>query len=171
MARRGVFRACTGSPMTTACRTSCSPARSRKAPDRVGEPLAEVPFRDAVRFWVRLGFINFGGPTGQIAIMHDELVERRRWIDEPRFLHALNFAMLLPGPEAHQLAIYVGWLLNGAPGAVAAGVFFLLPAFALMVGLSWVYAVHGDVGWISAIFQGLAWGVVGIVSAALVRIG
>ena len=131
----------------------------------------EVPFRQTLRFWVRLGFINFGGPTGQIAIMHDELVERRRWIDEPRFLHALNFAMLLPGPEAHQLAIYVGWLLNGAPGAVAAGVFFLLPAFVLMVALSWVYAVHGDVGWISAIFQGLAWGVVGIVTAALVRIG
>jgi chromate transporter len=144
---------------------------SRRVPDRVREPLAEVPFRDAVRFWVRLGFINFGGPTGQIAIMHDDLVERRRWIDEPRFLHALNFAMLLPGPEAHQLAIYVGWLLNGAPGAVAAGVFFLLPAFVLMVALSWVYAVHGDVGWVSAIFQGLAWGVVGIVTAALVRIG
>jgi chromate transporter len=131
----------------------------------------EVPFRQTLRFWVRLGFINFGGPTGQIAIMHDELVERRRWIDEPRFLHALNFAMLLPGPEAHQLAIYVGWLLNGAPGAIAAGVFFLLPALALMVVLSWVYAMHGDVGWISAIFQGLAWGVVGIVTAALVRIG
>jgi chromate transporter len=131
----------------------------------------EVPFRQALRFWVRLGFINFGGPTGQIAIMHDELVERRRWIDEPRFLHALNFAMLLPGPEAHQLAIYVGWLLNGTPGGLAAGVFFVLPAFFLIVALSWVYAVHGDVGWISAVFEGLAWGVVGIVAAALVRIG
>jgi chromate transporter len=146
-------------------------ATSSRTSDRVGERLAEVPFRDTLRFWVRLGFINFGGPTGQIAIMHDELVERRGWIDEPRFLHALNFAMLLPGPEAHQLAIYVGWLLNGAPGAVAAGVFFLLPAFILMVTLSWVYAVHGDVGWISAVFEGLAWGVVGIVTAALVRIG
>jgi chromate transporter len=131
----------------------------------------QVPFRDALRFWVRLGLINFGGPTGQIAIMHDELVERRAWIDEPRFLHALNFAMLLPGPEAHQLAIYIGWLLNGAPGAVAAGVLFLLPAFGLMVGLSWIYVVHGDVSWVSGIFAGLAWGVVGIVAAALVRIG
>ena len=131
----------------------------------------EVPFRDALGFWVRLGFINFGGPTGQIAIMHDELVERRRWIDEPRFLHALNFAMLLPGPEAHQLAIYVGWLLNGAPGAVAAGLLFLLPAFGLIVGLSWVYVVQGDVSWVSGIFEGLAWGVVGIVAAALGRIG
>lgn len=129
-----------------------------------------VPLREAIGFWVRLGFINFGGPTGQIALMHSELVERRRWIDEPSFLHALNFSMLLPGPEAHQLAIYVGWLLNGSPGAIAAGVFFVLPALVLMVALSWVYAVHGDVGWISGIFEGLAWAVVGIVAAALVRI-
>lgn len=139
----------------------------------MAEPSAptQVPFRDALRFWVRLGFINFGGPTGQIAIMHDELVERRRWLDEPRFLHALNFAMLLPGPEAHQLAIYIGWLLNGAPGAIAAGLLFLLPAFGLIVGLSWLYVVHGDISWVSGIFDGLAWGVVGIVAAALVRIG
>jgi chromate transporter len=132
---------------------------------------AEVALREALRFWVKLGFINFGGPTGQIAIMHDELVERRRWIDEERFLHALNFSMLLPGPEAHQLAIYVGWLLNGTVGAIAAGVFFLLPALALILGLSWIYAVHGDVAWVSAIFAGLAWAVVGIVAAALLRIG
>ncbi|MGA9159900.1 MAG: chromate efflux transporter [Actinomycetota bacterium] len=130
-----------------------------------------VPFRDAFRFWVWLGFVNFGGPTGQIALMHTELVERRRWIDEGSFLHALNFAMLLPGPEAHQLAIYVGWLLNGTSGALVAGVFFLLPAFALMVTLSWIYAVHGDVTWISGVFDGLAWAVVGIVAAALLRIG
>ena len=131
---------------------------------------AIVPFREALRFWVHLGFVNFGGPTGQIAIMHTELVERRRWIDEVRYLHALNFAMLLPGPEAHQLAIYVGWLLNGAPGAIAAGVFFLLPAFFLMVALSWLYVTHGDVAWVSAVLAGLSWGVVGIVAAALVRI-
>ena len=137
----------------------------------VADTGSEVAFRDALAFWVRLGFINFGGPTGQISIMHDELVERRRWIDEESFLHALNFAMLLPGPEAHQLAIYIGWLLNGSAGAVAAGVFFLLPALVLMIGLSWVYAVHGDVGWVSAIFAGLAWAVVGIVAAALIRIG
>ena len=130
-----------------------------------------MPFRDAFRFWVWLGFVNFGGPTGQIALMHTELVERRRWIDEGSFLHALNFAMLLPGPEAHQLAIYVGWLLNGTSGALVAGVFFLLPAFALMVTLSWIYALHGDVTWISGVFDGLAWAVVGIVAAALLRIG
>jgi chromate transporter len=133
--------------------------------------LPEVPFRDALRFWIRLGFINFGGPSGQISIMHEELVERRRWIDEERYLHALNFAMLLPGPEAHQLAIYVGWLLNGTPGGLAAGVFFLLPALVLMIALSWVYAVHGDVAWVAAVLDGLAWAVVGIVAAALVRIG
>ena len=139
--------------------------------DRPEPDVHRVPFREALAFWFRLGFINFGGPTGQIALMHTELVDRRRWIGEPGFLHALNFAMLLPGPEAHQLAIYVGWLLNGSPGAVAAGVFFVLPAFLLMVALSWVYAVHGDVTWISGTFEGLSWAVVGIVSAALIRIG
>ena len=137
--------------------------------DLPGSP--SVPFAEAFRFWLWLGFVNFGGPTGQISLMHTELVERRRWIDEGSYLHALNFAMLLPGPEAHQLAIYVGWLLNGAPGALAAGVFFLLPAFALMVTLSWIYAVHGDVTWIAGIFEGLSWAVVGIVAAALLRIG
>lgn len=141
----------------------------RPAPrDFPGSP--RVPLAQAFRFWVWLGFVNFGGPTGQIALMHTELVERRRWIDEGSYLHALNFAMLLPGPEAHQLAIYVGWLLNGTPGALAAGVFFLLPAFALMVALSWVFAVHGDVTWISGIFDGLSWAVVGIVAAAVLRI-
>src|SRR5262245_55778190 len=138
--------------------------------DRPEPDVDRVPFREALAFWVRLGFVNFGGPTGQIALMHTELVERRRWIDEGSYLHALNFAMLLPGPEAHQLAIYVGWLLNGTPGALAAGVFFLLPAFALMVALSWVFAVHGDVTWISGVFDGLSWAVVGIVAAALFRI-
>src|SRR3954471_5513912 len=140
-------------------------------PPETGRTVPDVPFADALRFWVKLGFINFGGPTGQIAIMHDELVERRRWIDEPRFLHALNFAMLLPGPEAHQLAIYVGWLLNGSAGALAAGVFFLLPALGLMLLLSWVSVVHGGIAWIAAVFVGLSWGVVGIVAAALFRIG
>ena len=134
------------------------------------EASAHVPFREAVRFWMRLGLVNFGGPTGQIALMHTELVERRRWIGEPNFLHALNFAMLLPGPEAHQLAIYVGWLLNGSAGAIAAGVFFLLPAFFLIVALSWIYAVHGDVAWIAGVFDGFAWAVVAIVAAAMLRI-
>lgn len=138
----------------------------------VPEPAVDrVPFRDALRFWVKLGFVNFGGPTGQIALMHTELVERRHWIEESRFLHALNFAMLLPGPEAHQLAIYVGWLLNGTAGGLVAGIFFLLPAFFLMVALSWIFVVYGDVTWVSGVFDGLAWAVVGIVAAALLRIG
>src|SRR6266511_1613263 len=138
------------------------------APRDPGSP--PVPFAESFRFWVWLGFVNFGGPTGQISLMHTELVDRRRCIAEGSYLPPLNFALLLPGPEAHQLAIYVGWLLNGTPGALAAGVFFLLPAFALMVALSWVFAVHGDITWIDGVFDGLAWAVVGIVAAALLRI-
>jgi chromate transporter len=133
-------------------------------------PDGAVSFRDALRFWTRLGFISFGGPTGQIAIMHDELVERRRWIEEDRFLHALNFSMLLPGPEAHQLAIYIGWLLHGLRGALVAGTLFILPALVLMLLLSWIYVAYGDVSWLAAVFETLAWAVVGIVAVALIRI-
>jgi chromate transporter len=130
-----------------------------------------VPFREAARFWVKLGFINFGGPTGQIAIMHDEIVERRRWITNGRFLHALNFCMLLPGPEAQQLAIYIGWLLHKVKGGVVAGVAFVLPSFFVMLALSWLYAAHGDVTWVSATLSGLAAAVIGIVASATIRIG
>jgi chromate transporter len=137
------------------------------------EPRARhlVPFGEALWYWVRLGFINFGGPAGQIAIMHDELVERKRWISNNRFLHALNYCMLLPGPEAQQLAIYIGWLLNGAWGGMVAGVFFVLPAFFLILGLSWTYAVHGDVSWVDAIFYGLRAAVIALVLAAVIRVG
>ncbi len=130
-----------------------------------------VPFREGLTYWARLGFINFGGPAGQIAIMHDELVERKRWISNERFLHALNYCMLLPGPEAQQLAIYIGWLLNGAAGGIAAGIFFVLPAFFLILALSWTYAVHGDVGWVAAIFYGLQAAVIAIVASAVIRVG
>ena len=130
-----------------------------------------VPFRDAFRWWLKLGFINFGGPAGQIAVMHDELVDRRRWVSNDRFLHALNFCMLLPGPEATQLAIYIGWLLNGTLGGIVAGVLFVLPAFFLILGLSWAYAAHGDIEWVAAIFYGLQAAVVGIVAAAVIRLG
>jgi len=130
-----------------------------------------VLFREAIRFWLKLGFINFGGPSGQISLMHEELVERRRWIGEGRFLHALSFCMLLPGPEAQQLAIYVGWLLHKVRGGIVAGVLFILPSFFLMLGLSWVYAAHGQVTWVAGLFAGLSAGVVGMVVAALLRIG
>ena len=135
------------------------------------QPDHGVSFREASRFWIKLGFINFGGPTGQIAIMHDELVERRRWISNARFLHALNYCMLLPGPEAQQLAVYVGWLLHRVKGGIVAGLTFIIPAFFIMLGLSYVYAVHGDVEWVDALFYGLGAAVVGIVAAAVIRIG
>jgi chromate transporter len=140
-----------------------------------GRPATEmdhdVSFGQAARFWVKLGFINFGGPTGQIAIMHDELVDRRRWVSNRRFLHALNYCMLLPGPEAQQLAIYVGWLLHKVKGGLVAGIAFILPAFFLILALSWTYAVHGDVPAIAGVFSGLQAAVVGIVASALIRIG
>ncbi len=114
--------------------------------------------------------INFGGPTGQIALMHQELVDRRRWISNARFLHALNYCMLLPGPEAMQLATYVGWLLHRTVGGIVAGVFFVLPAFFVLLGLSWLYAVGGAIPWVSAIFYGLRAAVIAIVAAAVLRI-
>lgn len=123
------------------------------------------------RFWAKLGVISFGGPAGQIAIMHTELVEKKRWLSEQQFLHALNFCMLLPGPEATQLAIYSGWLLHRARGGLVAGVLFVLPAAVLLWGLSYIYVVHGGVPWIAAIFQGLKPAVTAIVAAAVWRIG
>lgn len=132
---------------------------------------AAPTFREALRFWLRLGFISFGGPTGQIAIMHTELVDRKKWIDEDRFLHALNFCMLLPGPEATQLATYCGWLLHGTRGGIVAGVLFVLPGAIVLWALSWVYAAHGNVPWIAAIFYGLKPAVTAIVAAAVIRIG
>jgi chromate transporter len=134
-------------------------------------PPSVVPFREALRFWVKLGFINFGGPGGQIALMHEELVDRKRWIGEGRFLHALAFCMLLPGPEAQQLAIYIGWLLHKVRGGIVAGVFFVLPSFFLILALSWTYAAHSGVDWIDGVFLGLSAGVLGLVVSALLRIG
>ena len=128
-------------------------------------------FREASRFWIWLGFVNFGGPAGQIALMHQELVERRRWIDEGRFLHALSFCMLLPGPEAMQLATYVGWLLHRVRGGLVAGISFVLPSFFLLLGLSWLFVTHGDLRWVAGAFAGLAAAVVAIVAHAMVRLG
>jgi chromate transporter len=134
--------------------------------------MAAVPtFREALRFWAKLGWISFGGPAGQIAIMHRELVERRRWLGEEHFLHALNFCMLLPGPEAQQLATYLGWRLHGARGGIAAGVLFVLPSVFILFGLSWLYMAGGEVAWIRGLFHGLIPAVIAIIIAAVTRIG
>src|SRR5688572_8058412 len=128
-------------------------------------------FTEAFRFWLRLGFISFGGPTGQIAIMHQELVEKKRWISNARFLHALNFCMLLPGPEAQQLATYIGWLLHRTWGGLVAGALFVIPSMFILWGLSVVYVLYGTVPWVAAIFYGLKPAVLAIVAAAVIRIG
>jgi chromate transporter len=129
------------------------------------------PFAEALRVWLRIGLVSFGGPAGQIALMHREVVDRRRWIGERRFLGALNFCTLLPGPEAQQLATYLGWLMHGVPGGLAAGTLFVLPGAAVMLGLSLLYALLGTVPAVSALFFGLACAVLVLVGEALLRIG
>jgi chromate transporter len=135
------------------------------------QPAAAIPFRTALRYWLKLGFISFGGPAGQIAMMHAELVDRRRWISERRFLHALNYCMLLPGPEATQLAIYIGWLMHRVPGGIAAGALFVLPSLLVLVLLSWIYMAYGHLGVVAGIMDGIKPAVVAIVLAAAWRIG
>ncbi|MEW6678464.1 MAG: chromate efflux transporter [Pseudomonadota bacterium] len=135
------------------------------------QPPAQPSLAQAFPYWLKLGFISFGGPAGQIAMMHTELVEKRRWISEHRFLHALNYCMLLPGPEAIQLAIYIAWLMHGVVGAVVAGVLFFLPAFVLLSALAAVYLNFGDVPLVAGIFYGIKPAVVAIVLFAAWRIG
>jgi chromate transporter len=130
-----------------------------------------VSFGEACRFWLKLGFISFGGPAGQIAIMHRELVEQKRWISERRFLHALNYCMLLPGPEAQQLATYIGWLMHRTWGGIVAGVLFVLPSLFILIGLSWVYVAFGQVDWVAGLFYGIKPAVAAIVLQAVWRIG
>jgi chromate transporter len=130
-----------------------------------------VSFAEALRFWLKLGFISFGGPAGQIAIMHTELVERRRWISENRFLHALNFCMVLPGPEAQQLATYIGWLMHRTRGGIAAGALFVLPSLFILIALSWIYVAFGQVPWVAGVFFGLKPAVAALVVHAAHRIG
>ena len=132
---------------------------------------AHPSFAEALRFWLRLGFISFGGPAGQISIMHQELVERRRWISERRFLHALNFCMLLPGPEAQQLAIYLGWLLHRSWGGIVAGVLFVLPSLFILIALSWLYIAFGDQPLVAGLLYGVKPVVTAIVLQATQRIG
>jgi chromate transporter len=131
----------------------------------------KVSFSEALKFWFKLGFISFGGPAGQIAIMHKELVEDKRWISENRFLHALNYCMVLPGPEAQQLAIYIGWLLHRTWGGVVAGVLFVLPSLFILIGLSYVYVVFGNVPWVAALLYGIKPAVAALVVQAVHRIG
>ena len=135
------------------------------------EPPAPVSFWQAFAFWLKLGFISFGGPAGQIAIMHEELVVRRRWLSEKRFLHALNYCMVLPGPEAQQLATYIGWLMHKTRGGIVAGVLFVLPSLFILIGLSWIYIAYGDVTWVAGLFYGIKPAVTAIVMQAAHRIG
>ena len=134
-------------------------------------PPKAVSFWEAFRFWLKLGFISFGGPAGQIAIMHQELVERRRWISERRFLHALNYCMVLPGPEAQQLATYIGWLMHRSWGGIVAGTLFVLPSLVILIVLSWLYIAFGHVPLIAGLFYGIKPAVTAIVLQAAHRIG
>ncbi len=131
----------------------------------------QIPFIQALKFWLKLGFISFGGPAGQISIMHEELVERRRWISDKRFLHALNYTMLLPGPEAQQLATYIGWLMHGVRGGIIAGLLFVLPSFFILSILAWLYLTYGDLPLVQGILYGVKPAVVAIVLFAAFRIG
>lgn len=128
-------------------------------------------FNEALKFWTRLGFISFGGPAGQIAIMHDELVTQRRWVSESQYMHALNYCMLLPGPEAQQLATYMGWVMHGTLGGIAAGLLFILPSTVLLIALAWIYCAFGHTPWIAGALAGAKPAVVAIVIAALYRVG
>jgi chromate transporter len=137
----------------------------------VAPPDSKPTFGEAARFWLKLGCIGFGGPAGQIAIIHRELVERRRWIKEADFSKALDFCMLLPGPEAQQLATWLGWRLHGTRGGVVAGTLFVLPAAFLLLGLSWIYMAGGHLPWLADVFRGLAAAVVALVFASVPRLG
>jgi chromate transporter len=128
-------------------------------------------FKEALQFWIKLGFISFGGPAGQIAIMHEFLVEKKKWISDSKFLHALNYCMILPGPEAQQLATYIGWMLHGNLGGLAAGILFVIPSMCILLALSAIYVSFGNLPWVFAIFSGLKPAVIAIVILALIKIG
>lgn len=128
-------------------------------------------FGEAFKFWVKLGLISFGGPAGQISIMHHELVDQKKWVSNQRFLNALNYCMLLPGPEAQQLAIYIGWLLHRLPGGVVAGAFFVIPSIFILFALSYTYAAFGTIPWVASVFNGLKAAIMAIVVSAVIKIG
>src|SRR4029450_12256948 len=140
------------------------------APGEAQGPAHEISLREAFWTWARVAALSFGGPAGQIAVMHRILVEEKRWISETRFLHALNYCMLLPGPEAPQLATYIGWLMHRTAGGLMAGLLFILPGVIAIMALSYVYAAYGQVGFVAALFFGLKAAVLAIVIEALVRV-
>src|SRR2546422_307636 len=144
------------------------PAGPKIADQEIGH---RISFGEALRVWLRVAVLSFGGPAGQIAVMHRILVEEKNWISESRFLHALNYCMLLPGPEAQQLATYIGWLLHRTAGGIMAGGLFILPGVIAIMGLSYVYAAYGNVGFVEAVFFGLKAAVLAIVVHAVVRVG
>ncbi len=144
---------------------------SNQAVTETTAPPTPVTLGEAFLYWLKLGFISFGGPAGQISMMHTELVERRRWISEHRFLHALNYTMVLPGPEAQQLATYIGWLMHGTLGGIMAGVLFVVPSLFILIGLTWVYLAYGDVPAVAGVLYGIKPAVTAIVVFAAYRIG
>ena len=143
----------------------------RPRPAQAGDLGHGISFGEAFRVWLRVAVLSFGGPAGQIAVMHRILVEEKNWISESRFLHALNYCMLLPGPEAQQLATYIGWLLHRTAGGIMAGGLFILPGIIAIMGLSYIYAAYGNVGFVEALFFGLKAAVLAIVVQAVVRVG
>ncbi len=144
-----------------------------KTESKEGEKLviAHPSFGKAFKFWLKLGFISFGGPAGQISIMHHELVDQKKWVSNERFLNALNYCMLLPGPEAQQLAIYIGWLLHRLPGGIVAGALFVIPSIFILFALSYIYAAYGAIPWVASVFNGLKAAIMAIVVAAVIKIG
>jgi len=164
-----VGRRCTKNAMMADVGTAApAPEQPRTSAEYGGQ---RVSFAEAFRFWLKLGFVSFGGPSGQIAMMHAEVVEKKKWLSETHFLHALNFCMLLPGPEAQQLAIYIGWLLHKTRGGIVAGALFVVPSIFILWTLSYIYVAFGHVPSIAAIFYGLKPAVLAIVAAAVIRIG
>src|SRR5499433_229619 len=158
-------------PMTRKERTAAK-SQTRESLEPEFQPAErKISFGEAFRFWAKLGFISFGGPAGQIAIMHKELVDRRRWLSEERFLHSLNYCMLLPGPEAQQLAIYIGWLMHRTPGGVVAGAFFVIPSIFILLALSYTYAAYGSAPAVAGALAGFKPVVVAIVVEAVLKIG
>ena len=138
---------------------------------RAKTPAPEVTFREALGAWIKIAFLSFGGPAGQIALMHRVLVEDKKWISEGRFLHALNYCMLLPGPEAQQLATYIGWLLHRTWGGIVAGALFILPGALVILALSFLYAGFNDLSIVQAVFFGIKAAVLAVVVQAVIRIG